>query len=223
MGSLNPTDSPYWQINVPVSLRTADCPAFLLDLSAKDKGIISTPDSQYHVLTWPEVQLIISRNRIDLFQRVPSELRRYLAYNWELRQKYGSVMEFVLQERLGWEVPIAAEGKPFEEKTDIKVLWNDWPYGIDERIVHLVVWTKFELEDDPKTDDLTEEARAKINEYVDEVFGKRAGKENVIWFKNWKSLKSVHAVEHFHVMLFDPDPDFVREITNGDVPLSRKV
>jgi hypothetical protein len=44
-----------------------------------------------------------------------------------------------------------------------------------------------------------------------------------VWFKNWRSLKSVQAVEHFHVMLFDPDPAFVAEITNGDVPLSRKV
>jgi Protein of unknown function (DUF3605) len=35
----------------------------------------------------------------------------------------------------------------------------------------------------------------------------------VIWFKNWKSLKSVHAVEHFHVMLYNPDPAFVDEIT----------
>ena len=45
----------------------------------------------------------------------------------------------------------------------------------------------------------------------------------VIWFKNWKSLKSIHAVEHFHVMLYDPDPKFVEEITGGDVPLSRRV
>lgn len=45
----------------------------------------------------------------------------------------------------------------------------------------------------------------------------------VIWFKNWRSLKSIHAVEHFHVMLYDPDADFVREITDGDVPLSEKV
>lgn len=40
----------------------------------------------------------------------------------------------------------------------------------------------------------------------------------VIWFKNWKSLKSVKAVEHFHVMLFDPDLEFVRRVTNGDAP-----
>jgi hypothetical protein len=185
MGSITPTTSedsdqlPYWQINVPAPLRTPTCPAFLQNLSLKDLGIISTPDSQYHVLSWAEVQSIIARNRIDLFQRIPSELRRYLAYNWALKQQYGSVMEFVLQERLGWTLPIEAEGKPFEKKSDVKVLWNDWPYGIEERIVHLVVWTKFDLEEDPKIDDLTESARTEIDEYVDEVFGKRVGKENV--------------------------------------------
>ena len=40
----------------------------------------------------------------------------------------------------------------------------------------------------------------------------------VVWFKNWKSLKSVHSVEHFHLMLFDPDMAFVHHITNGDTP-----
>lgn len=39
-----------------------------------------------------------------------------------------------------------------------------------------------------------------------------------MWFKNPPSLKSVHAVEHFHVMLFNPDPDFVQQVTNGDAP-----
>lgn len=43
-----------------------------------------------------------------------------------------------------------------------------------------------------------------------------------IWFKNPPSLKSVHSVEHIHVMLFDPDPDFVRHVTNGDVPRCQK-
>jgi hypothetical protein len=88
-------------------------------------------------------------------------------------------MEFVLTQRLGWSEPIVPAGKPFEKKEDVKILWNDWPYGIDERIVHLVVWTKFELEDDPKTDDLTGEARREIDAFVDETFGKVVGKENV--------------------------------------------
>jgi len=39
----------------------------------------------------------------------------------------------------------------------------------------------------------------------------------MVWFKNWRTLKSIQALEHFHVMLFDPDPDLVHSITNGDV------
>ena len=111
---------------------------------------------------------------------------------------------------------------------DIKILYNDWAYGIDPRIVHLVVWTKFELQPAPVSasnpnGDLTPEARSQINDYVDRTFVSVCGKESVIWFKNWSSLKSVHAVEHFHVMLFDPDMEFVRGITDGDVPLAEKV
>jgi hypothetical protein len=170
---------PFWQVNVPEALRSLTCPEFLSNLSAKDRGIISTPDSQYHVLTWPEARRRIALNRLDLFQRVPSELRRYLAYNWKLKQDYGSVMEFVLSQRLGWTVPIQAQGKPFQHPGDLKILWNDWPYGIDPKIVHLVVWTKFDLEDDPATDDLTVQARKEIDDFVHETFCKRVGEENV--------------------------------------------
>lgn len=86
-----------------------------------------------------------------------------------------------------------------------------------------MVWTKFELADDPATGDLTEEARAAIEQYVQRTFCSRGAPESVVWFKNWKSLKSVHAVEHFHVMLHRPDMAFVREITCGDVPLIERM
>jgi hypothetical protein len=46
----------------------------------------------------------------------------------------------------------------------------------------------------------------------------RVDSAKLIWFKNWAALKSVHAVEHFHVMILNPDYDFIREVTNGDVP-----
>ena len=41
-------------------------------------------------------------NRIDRFQRVPSDLRRYLEYTAQIKAEYGSVMRFVVKERLGW-------------------------------------------------------------------------------------------------------------------------
>ncbi|KAI2628956.1 hypothetical protein GGS21DRAFT_230619 [Xylaria nigripes] len=222
MGSLS-TMLPYWQVNVPESQRTEECPEFLQALSAKDKRIISTPDSEHRPNTWSEVQKLILDNRLDLFQRVPSELRKYLEYNWNLKRDYGSAMKYILTQRLHWDTPITPKAKPFECGDDIKVLCNDWPYGIDKKIVHLVVWTKFDLEVDPATDDLTDRARLEIDAYVVKVFGSRVPRNHYIWFKNWRSLKSIQAVEHFHVMLYDPDPAFIDEVTDGDVPLIRRV
>ena len=59
--------------------------------------------------------------------------------------------------------------------------------------------------------------------FLKKTFGSVCGEENVIWFRNWGALKSVHAVEHFHVMLFDPPEGFVRQVTGGDVSLAEKV
>jgi hypothetical protein len=100
-------------------------------------------------------------------------------------------------------------------------LYNDWPYGIDPDIVHLVVWTKFELEDDVETGLSTAESHQQIDDYVQRTF--KSHVKEVVWFKNWRSLKSVHAVEHFHVMMYKPDREFLRDITQGDVAMTDKV
>jgi hypothetical protein len=42
--------------------------------------------------------------------------------------------------------------------------------GIDSRIVHLVVWTKFELEDDSATGLLSHQARDQVEQFVDRTF-----------------------------------------------------
>ncbi|TDZ28346.1 N-acetylglucosamine-induced protein 1 [Colletotrichum spinosum] len=213
----------YWQVNVPLEHRTDMCPEGLRNLSAKDVGILSTPDTEYHPQMWDHVRQLVQTNRLDLFQRKPSELRRYRLFIHQLVQEHGSLMEFVLKSRLGWEEPLKAKGKPFAfPDEDLRILCNDWPYGIDGRIVHLVVWTKFELEEDAGTGDLTKAAREKIDAFVGQTFRRKMKSSSVIWFKNWRSLKSVLAVEHFHVMLFDPDPAFVQQLTHGDVPHCEK-
>lgn len=160
----------YWNINVPEAQRTEACPDFLLNLSSKDLGIISTQDTDYHVLTWDEVRDISRQNCLDHFQRVPSELRRYRAFTFKLAREYGSVTNFILTQRLHWTAPIQPRGGPFEYPEDYKVLYNDWPYGIDKKIVHLVVWTKFSLDEDPSTGDLTVKARGQIERFMSETF-----------------------------------------------------
>ncbi|ERS95139.1 uncharacterized protein SPSK_06593 [Sporothrix schenckii 1099-18] len=228
-------DVPYWQVNIPVDQRTATCPDFLLNINAKDRGIISTRQEDSALMSWPEVRAVIAANQLQKFQRTPLALRRYLEYCWGLKEKYGSAVHFVLRERLHWTTEelaarVSAEAATghgsipdFSDSSDVKILCNDWPYGLDERIVHLVVWTKFPLPEDPTTGDLTDDARAAIEAYVQQTFRAALPADSVIWFKNWRSLKSVLLVEHFHVMLFDPPVEFVARITNGDVPLSKRL
>lgn len=105
---------------------------------------------------------------------------------------------------------------------DLTILYNDWPYGIDQRIIHLVVWTKFRFEEDSETGDLTPEARRLIDDYVSRTFRAKHDPTKLLWFKNWAALKSVHAIEHFHVMLFDPSPGLVSSLTQGDIPMSSR-
>ncbi|RMZ68502.1 Mitochondrial carrier [Pyrenophora seminiperda CCB06] len=208
---------PFWLVNVPADKRPKQCPDFLAECSEKDKRIIGTPDEEYQILSWAQVQDTVQSNRVDKFHRVPSELRRYRQFTYHLEKEYGSIMNFIVNERLKW-ASMEPRGEPFQFTDDIKILYNDWPYGIDPDIVHLVVWTKFELDDDPDTGLCTEASKKQIHDYVQRTFAPKV--KELVWFKNWKSLKSVHAVEHFHVMLYKPDPEFLKQITNGDVPMT---
>ena len=113
----------------------------------------------------------------------------------------------------------------FTNPADYRILYNDWPYGIDPDIIHLVVWTKFVLEDDPETGFLTKDHHDIIENFVQRTFCGQDGinRAELIWFKNWKSLKSVHALEHFHVMLYRAPQEFLSRITNNDKPMSEIV
>lgn len=216
---------PFWNVNVEQSEWTNECPEFLRYAfnNDKDRGILTMPDAQYRRQSWEQVKQIVHENRLADFDRVPSELRLYREYCSNLVRDHGSIMNFVMQERLNW-ASLKHTASPFIDAKDYKILYNDWPYGIDTRIVHLIVWTKFHLPADLSSDigDMSPETRSLVDEFVTRTFASQCGRENVIWFKNWAALKSVHAVEHIHVMLFDPAPDFVRRITEDDLPLSKK-
>jgi len=161
---------PYWQIGVPEEERTEECPEYLRNMKVRDLEILNIPDSEFSIMTWEEVLTEVAANRIDYLRRLPSDLRRYHAFTWKLKQDYGSVTNFLLEKRLGWSLPLEPRGAPFECSGDIKILYNDWPYGVDPRIVHLLVWTKFPLREDPETGDLTAEERVAIDEYVNKTF-----------------------------------------------------
>ena len=162
----------------------------------------------------------IAQDDLASFRRVPSDLRRYLEFNSNTREKYGSMLNYLRQERLCWSSVTPSGDPPFTNSSDYKILRNDWPYGIDIDITHMVIWTRFALELDPVTNNITTSARAAIENFVVKVFCdiERGGldRNSVIWFKNWGTLKSIEGIEHFHVMLYKAEEDFVNRITQDD-------
>ena len=104
-------------------------------------------------------------------------------------------MEFIISHRLQWR-SISTNDVPFSNSDDMKVLYNDWPYGIDTRIVHLVVWVKFEIEDDPATGYLTPGSTAQIQQYVDETFSSRMNPEHVSTSSTWQENQILILVGH---------------------------
>ncbi|KAK6358450.1 hypothetical protein TWF730_007783 [Orbilia blumenaviensis] len=170
----------------------------------KDQEILNTPEHLFKPHTWSDLQSIISENRLEDLKRRPGDLRRYLEWGAKTREEYGSVLKYILSQRLLWEGKLEARNSvPFEDEEDTKILLNDWPYGLSPGITHIVVWTKAEIPVDPTSGDVTDESRRLIVEYVNKVFVTQLGlpKEKVLWFKNWAALQSVRTVEHIHVLV----------------------
>lgn len=125
---------------------------------------------------------------------------------------------FLLQKRLYWEPKPSADPSaapsfaykdlaPFAERSDYRILVNDWPYGLVPGIKHICVWLKVRL---PLREDgdLADDGKEMVEAFVDKTFVKGLGVEGqdrVQWFKNWAGLQSVRGIEHIHVLLRDVD------------------
>ncbi|GAD96182.1 hypothetical protein NFIA_089260 [Paecilomyces variotii No. 5] len=231
------------------------------NLTSVDRQILSMTDEEYVPHDWENLKELIARNALDELKRKPSDLRRYMAWSSETKAVYGSITNYICQERLRWHEPeqlaapteddgpkkknggvptttaTATTGSatatadsrpvipyknpvPFADPEDYRVLRNDWPYGLAPGITHLVVWLKTPVAVKPDDGDVTDESRARIEEFVQRTFIdklKRAGfanpKENVTWFKNPVALQSVRALEHVHVLVKDVPDEIIEEWT----------
>jgi Protein of unknown function (DUF3605) len=111
---------------------------------------------------------------------------------------------------------------PFADERDYKILPNDWPYGLEAGIFHIVVWLKTRLETEASRGDMTPRSRELIEGFVQRMFVERVRglpgtREKVQWFKNWTALQSVPGLEHVHVLVRDVPEEVVLEWTKGEL------
>lgn len=110
---------------------------------------------------------------------------------------------------------------PFEDARDYTVLLNDWPYGFEPGISHILVWSRTPIAVDDVRGDVTPASRHLIEAFVDQHFVQSLAKEcdggveearrRVMWFKNWVSLQSVRGVDHVHVLVKDAPESLLQE------------
>ncbi|KAH6604222.1 hypothetical protein Trco_007668 [Trichoderma cornu-damae] len=199
----------------------ADAP---FPLTEVDRWVLSQPDEGYKLHDWDDLRHIVDTNDLSILKRKPSDLRRYIAWTAETKARYGSMTEYILQHRLpqAWGLPpfTPESPVPFGATSDYKVLLNDWPYGLEPGITHIVVWSRTPIPTDPETGDLTAESRARVESFVKTYFVDAlgsGGEQKVLWFKNWVALQSVRTLEHFHVLVRDVDDDVLQRWT-GERP-----
>jgi len=167
--------------------------------------------------TWPEVHFIIATNRLELFARSSAQTKQYLEFKHELKELKVSILDHILNEELRWKMEdLREEGEIFAHESDIKILYNKFPYYFEEDVSHLCVWSKVRIPTDPNSDvgDISEETREQIRKYIENTFIKPLGItwDDVEWFKNWTSLQSVRSISHIHVLIKGGDKNKIEEM-----------
>lgn len=155
-----------------------------------------------------------------------------MKWSSKTKAKYGSVPNYVMEERLKWTpLPSATPESgpkfaiknplPFADDQDYKIMPNDWPYGMGSGINHLIVWLKTRLDSEPTRGDMTPKSRQQIEDFIHKTFVEPTKdlpgpSEKVMWFKNWRALQSIPGMEHVHVLVRDVPEDMIARWTGGE-------
>jgi hypothetical protein len=94
---------------------------------------------------------------------------------------------------------------PLSDSKDYLILRNDWPYGLEPGLFHIVVWSKHRLPVDWNNDGALTPGGHKmvedfVHKHITEPLG-AVGEDKVIWFKNYGSTSSIRTVDHMHVIV----------------------
>lgn len=176
-------------------------------ISERDAKILA--NDHYTPLSWERCKEIVLIDDLTLFTRSPQQLGDYFAAKEHFLKIAGGTAEYIVQNRLKWSGQLqSTSGKGFlQDKSDVKILPNDFPYGLEEGIAHIIVWSKVRCETD-ENQRPTPKAKRAIEDFIWKSFEPfRIPESHVLWFKNTVALQSVPTLEHFHILIKDAPPE----------------
>lgn len=171
-------------------------------------------------IKWEELQEIVITNKLDKLGRSVDQERVYRNFKADIEVKGWDLVTNLLIHSLNWlpndyDCSIKSskaitqikftDPRPFSDKEDTKIIWNEFPYYYAEPVAHVCVWVKFPMEADPQSEigDIGAAMKKVIERYVVGTFceGLEISRSDVIWWKNYTAIQSIKALPHIHVAI----------------------
>ncbi|KAJ1872325.1 hypothetical protein LPJ55_003207 [Coemansia sp. RSA 990] len=138
--------------------------------------------------TWLEVKQLVASNRLELLGRTEPKELAYREDMRQIREKYGSVTNYIQQVKLAAFIANVNE--------QYLMIPNDYPYALPENTQHYIVWSKVPLTPGTVPDHQVQELFAKK---LDAQFG--SDRYEWVWFVNPPHLQSIPEVVHGHLIV----------------------
>ncbi|KAK6198877.1 uncharacterized protein RJT21DRAFT_51881 [Scheffersomyces amazonensis] len=170
---------------------------------------------------WDEVEYIVENNHLEILARSRSETKRYLEFKHILKERGTTVLEYLMNHELKWDKKDLKQTAVndtiiFNDPTEIKIMYNKFPYYFEDDVHHLCVWSKKSIPADINSEegDISDDMKRIIETFVEKTFVKLIGvpRDQLLWFKNWGVLQSVKDVSHIHILIKDIDGEFKPKI-----------
>ena len=155
---------------------------------------------QCPLLHWQEIKDIISRNKLQLLGRSPSQHESYMKFSTGIKSKWVSVVDYLLNSKFDFDSELDPNTGKLKvnrpEQYEIKTLLtiNDFPYHFADGIHHYVYWklgSSIELTDQEVIDVAINFMQSNTH-FIEYAF-----------YINPPHLKSILELDHAHILFYE--------------------
>ena len=148
-------------------------------------------------MRWEDlVQIIEVEAIIPKLTRSLAQQHEYEVFRYHVKEQYASMVDYLLISKFDFEAIPAEAGKSkahpcLQDSVDSKIILieNDFPYFVEDHIVHYVLWKLKE----PITPQEIEDARAELQ-------SEKIGAVELLQWTNPPNIKSVPEIDHVHFL-----------------------
>lgn len=141
-------------------------------------------------LTLEDIKSLVNKGGCELIARKPDILANYMDFREKILKQWRSMDDYIKFKYLIKKYQIDKEGKYYTENSE-KIIYalekNKFPYNIEEKYKHMVLWATAPL------------SAEEIEKILTENYGEN--RDNRYWFEQPISLKSVKGVWHVHIFV----------------------